>query len=184
MPATAASPWYKHLWPWIIIGILATSVCLSLTMVSIAVHNPDNLVNDNYYEAGKGINRSLDRELLAQYYVIPHWYIGTYRLAYWDKFGQPAIAPQRGDAVDEGIVHPLVGVEEFVACIAHHDFLEAEVGQRVVHDVVDDLLEHVAVLPELCLVELVEVVDDATMLIIDFCNAQVQLGGPFNVRHA
>jgi len=66
MPATAASPWYKHLWPWIIIGILATSVCLSLSMVSIAVRNPDNLVNDNYYEAGKGINRSLDRELLAQ----------------------------------------------------------------------------------------------------------------------
>lgn len=91
---------------------------------------------------------------------------------------------QTGDAVDEGIVHPLVGVEEFVACIAHHDFLEAEVGERVVHDVVDDLLEHVAVLPELCLVELVEVVDDATMLIVDLCNAQVQLGGPFNVRHA
>ncbi|MBF8730879.1 MULTISPECIES: FixH family protein [Pseudomonas] len=67
MPAaTADSPWYKHLWPWIIIGILVTSVCLSLTMVSIAVRNPDNLVNDNYYEAGKGINRSLDRELLAQ----------------------------------------------------------------------------------------------------------------------
>ncbi|MFG0632496.1 FixH family protein [Pseudomonas sp. xss_2] len=66
MPATATSPWYKHLWPWIIIAILTTSVCLSLTMVSIAVRNPDNLVNDNYYEAGKGINRSLDRELLAQ----------------------------------------------------------------------------------------------------------------------
>lgn len=65
-PATAASPWYKHLWPWIIIGVLATSVTLSLTMVTIAVNNPDNLVNDNYYEAGKGINRSLDRELLAQ----------------------------------------------------------------------------------------------------------------------
>lgn len=65
MPATAASPWYKHLWPWIIIGILTTSVCLSLTMVSIAVNNPDNLVNDNYYEAGKGINRSLERENLA-----------------------------------------------------------------------------------------------------------------------
>ncbi|WP_010225995.1 FixH family protein [Pseudomonas donghuensis] len=64
--ATAASPWYKHLWPWIIIGVLATSVTLSLTMVTIAVNNPDNLVNDNYYEAGKGINRSLDRELLAQ----------------------------------------------------------------------------------------------------------------------
>ncbi|UVJ42515.1 FixH family protein [Pseudomonas sp. LS1212] len=66
MPATATSPWYKHLWPWIIIGVLATSVVLSLTMVTIAVNNPDNLVNDNYYEAGKGINRSLDRELLGQ----------------------------------------------------------------------------------------------------------------------
>lgn len=68
MPATNTVPsvWYKNLWPWIIIGILATSVTLSLTMVSIAVNNPDNLVNDNYYEAGKGINRSLDRELLAQ----------------------------------------------------------------------------------------------------------------------
>lgn len=64
--ATAQSPWYKHLWPWIIIGILTCSVTLSLTMVAIAVNNPDNLVNDNYYEAGKGINRSLDRELLAQ----------------------------------------------------------------------------------------------------------------------
>jgi len=67
MPAAnAASPWYKHLWPWNIIGILTCSVTLTLSMVTIAVKNPDNLVNDNYYEAGKGINRSLDRELLAQ----------------------------------------------------------------------------------------------------------------------
>lgn len=64
--ATASTPWYRHLWPWIIIAILTCSVTLSLTMVSIAVNNPDNLVTDNYYEAGKGINRSLDRELLAQ----------------------------------------------------------------------------------------------------------------------
>ena len=64
--ANASSPWYKHLWPWIIIAILACSVTLTLSMVTIAVKNPDNLVNDNYYEAGKGINRSLDRELLAK----------------------------------------------------------------------------------------------------------------------
>ena len=67
MPAVnASSPWYKHIWPWIIIAILTCSVTLTLSMVTIAVKNPDNLVNDNYYEAGKGINRSLDRELLGQ----------------------------------------------------------------------------------------------------------------------
>jgi hypothetical protein len=64
--ATATSPWYKHLWPWIIIAILSVSVTLTLSMVTIAVTHPDNLVSDNYYEAGKGINRALDREHLAQ----------------------------------------------------------------------------------------------------------------------
>ncbi|MDH1010186.1 FixH family protein [Pseudomonas nicosulfuronedens] len=63
---TPVEPWYKHLWPWIIIAMLATSIFLSLTMVNIAVNNQDSLVSDNYYEAGKGINRSLDREHLAQ----------------------------------------------------------------------------------------------------------------------
>lgn len=58
--------WYRHRWPWIIITLLACSVSLSLAMVTIAVKHPDTLVSDNYYEAGKGINRSLDRELLAQ----------------------------------------------------------------------------------------------------------------------
>lgn len=64
--APAQLPWFKHRWPWIIIVILTCSVTLSLTMVTIAVSNPDPLVNDNYYEAGKGINRALERERLGQ----------------------------------------------------------------------------------------------------------------------
>ena len=64
--ATAATPWYQHLWPWIIVAILTGSVTLTLSMVTIAVQHPDNLVTDNYYEAGLGINRSLEREHLAQ----------------------------------------------------------------------------------------------------------------------
>lgn len=62
----AHSPWHRHRWPWIIIAVLGGSVCLTLAMVVIAVRYPDNLVVDNYYEAGKGINRALDRELLAR----------------------------------------------------------------------------------------------------------------------
>lgn len=45
--------------------------------------------------------RALDRVLLWQYYVIPHWHIGTYRIAYWDKFGQPATPPKYGLAVND-----------------------------------------------------------------------------------
>ncbi len=45
------------------------------------------------------ICHALDRVLLWQYYVIPHWHIGTYRVAYWDKFGQPDIAPKYGLAM-------------------------------------------------------------------------------------
>jgi microcin C transport system substrate-binding protein len=38
--------------------------------------------------------RALDRVLLNNYYVIPQWHIGSHRLAYWDRFGRPDIAPK------------------------------------------------------------------------------------------
>ena len=38
--------------------------------------------------------RALDRIMLFNWYVIPHWYIGTYRIAYWNKFSRPAISPK------------------------------------------------------------------------------------------
>lgn len=37
--------------------------------------------------------RALDRVLLWQYYVIPHWYISNWRVIYWNKFGRPKIQP-------------------------------------------------------------------------------------------
>ncbi|MBN2810028.1 MAG: ABC transporter substrate-binding protein [Deltaproteobacteria bacterium] len=40
--------------------------------------------------------RALDRVLQWGFYVIPHWHISTFRIAYWDKFAQPAQAPQYG----------------------------------------------------------------------------------------
>jgi microcin C transport system substrate-binding protein len=38
--------------------------------------------------------RALDRVLLWQNYVIPNWYLGAYRIAYWDKFGKPDVKMQ------------------------------------------------------------------------------------------
>lgn len=37
---------------------------------------------------------ALDRVLLHGYYCIPTWYSDFYRIAYWDKFGQPAVRPR------------------------------------------------------------------------------------------
>ncbi len=45
--------------------------------------------------------KALDRVLLWNYYVIPQWYIDYFRLAYWDKFGQPAITPKYGLGMPE-----------------------------------------------------------------------------------
>lgn len=39
---------------------------------------------------------ALDRVLLWNNYVIPHWHIAVDRVAYWDRFGIPAQTPKRG----------------------------------------------------------------------------------------
>jgi len=39
---------------------------------------------------------ALDRVLLSQYYVIPNWYIGKHRVAWWNRFGRPAVQPIYG----------------------------------------------------------------------------------------
>ena len=44
--------------------------------------------------------RALDRVLLAHRYVIPMYHIAAYRLAWWDKFGQPPRNPKYGLAID------------------------------------------------------------------------------------
>ena len=39
---------------------------------------------------------ALDRVLLWNYYVIPNWHLAYDRVAYWDRFGQPAKVPTQG----------------------------------------------------------------------------------------
>ena len=38
--------------------------------------------------------KSLDRVLLFGYYVVPHWHIQNFRIAYWEKFSRPKINPK------------------------------------------------------------------------------------------
>jgi microcin C transport system substrate-binding protein len=51
----------------------------------------DNQQNDPELLA---YGRALDRVLLWNYYVIPHWHIGAYRVAYWNKFARPDTMPR------------------------------------------------------------------------------------------
>ena len=46
------------------------------------------------YESLVTRTRALDRVLLWHFYVIPNWHIQSFRVAYWNKFGRPAIAPK------------------------------------------------------------------------------------------
>ncbi len=44
--------------------------------------------------------RALDRVLLWGYYVIPHWHIRSFRVAYWDIFGRPGVIPKYALGLD------------------------------------------------------------------------------------
>jgi microcin C transport system substrate-binding protein len=61
--------------------------------------------------------RALDRVLLSGYYVIPHWHIRSYRVAYWNKFMRPAITPKyslgfEGWWIDPDLAATLAGAEK------------------------------------------------------------------------
>jgi microcin C transport system substrate-binding protein len=50
--------------------------------------------------------RALDRVLLAYDFLIPHWHIQSFRVAYWDKFGRPARSPRYDIGLESWWIDP------------------------------------------------------------------------------
>jgi len=50
--------------------------------------------------------RALDRVLLWGFYVIPHYHLQAFRVAYWDRFGRPAIGPKYAFGFDTWWIDP------------------------------------------------------------------------------
>ncbi|KDM91446.1 FixH family protein [Photobacterium galatheae] len=58
-------PWYKQFWPWFIIAIPTISVVYSMTALYVFSQNKVDLVAEDYYKKGKGINQDFSRLRVA-----------------------------------------------------------------------------------------------------------------------
>lgn len=65
-PAPIPPPWYKQFWPWFLLAIPLITVISGIAMITIASHNPDGMVVDDYYKSGLAINRTLARDKQAE----------------------------------------------------------------------------------------------------------------------
>ena len=54
----------------------------------------EQLLNVKDYEQLKTVTHALDRVLLNGYYLVPHWYVGIERVAYWSKLQRPNAVPK------------------------------------------------------------------------------------------
>jgi uncharacterized protein len=65
---TDSMPWYRQPLVWMLIILPATVVVASFITLYLAIRSDDGLVEDDYYQRGKEINRVLDRDHAALRY--------------------------------------------------------------------------------------------------------------------
>jgi hypothetical protein len=65
LPSAAATPWYRHRWPWMLMAGPAIVVVAGSFTFYLAASRPDAMVVDDYYKQGKAINQDLRRDRRA-----------------------------------------------------------------------------------------------------------------------
>lgn len=84
----------------------------------INVENPavdkliDTIITSQDKETLISGSEALDRVLQHNHYVIPHWNLPSFRLAYWNKFGKPDKRPKYGLALDTWWYEPKESKED------------------------------------------------------------------------
>ncbi len=72
----------------------------SLNIMGVKDSNIDALVDalaqSHSFDQTLATARKLDNTLLQAYYTIPHWYLASYRVAYWNDIHHPATLPPYG----------------------------------------------------------------------------------------
>lgn len=92
--------WQAQPWPNSNLRISWASEYINSTYNAPGVKSPviDNLIGQILAAQGDKtklvpLGRALDRVLTWNYYMLPMWFMGEDRIAYWDKFSQPSIRP-------------------------------------------------------------------------------------------
>ncbi|MBD3894779.1 FixH family protein [Halomonas sp. ML-15] len=65
MSTIPVTPWYKQFWPWLLLGLLFTSITASCTLAVMAIRSADGMVQEDYYEHGRAINMVLAKQQRA-----------------------------------------------------------------------------------------------------------------------
>lgn len=65
-PDRAAKPWYRQLWPWLLIAGPAVAVVGGIVTAWLAVTTDDGVIADDYYRRGLLVNRDLERVRRAE----------------------------------------------------------------------------------------------------------------------
>ncbi len=61
-PQPQIKPWYKHIWPWVLMAGPIFVVIASVSMFFVAKEHTTDLVSDDYYKDGKHIEIQLHRD--------------------------------------------------------------------------------------------------------------------------
>ena len=64
-PGDDARPWFRQLWPWLVMAPPLASVAAGVAMLTLAISSDDGLVTPDYYRQGIEINQRLTREQAA-----------------------------------------------------------------------------------------------------------------------